>query len=204
VQWFVLAALGEALTAVVACAGLVAGVWFMARGPRANAGVPSVASHPDEMTEPAAPSGSPPTSFRHGTIRLAGEAGAEGVEAAPGPAVAAPGPAVETAPGSAVAAAAGPELEAAPGLAPEVARGSAPEADAAPEPAPEPALTPEATPTLEAVNEPEPEERPAPPAYVPPPMAPAPKTSFRQGRIRLGGLERGSSRDRGDEPPGEA
>jgi hypothetical protein len=189
VQWFVLAALGEALTAVVACAGLVAGVWLMARGSRANAGVPSVASHPDEKPEPAAPSGSPPTSFRHGTIRLAGEPAAEGVEAAPGPAV---------------AAAAVPEPEAAPGPAPEVARGWAPEADAGPEPAPEPALTPEATPTPEAVNEPEPEERPAPPAYVPPPMAPGPKTSFRQGRIRLGGLERGSSRDRGDEPPGAA
>jgi hypothetical protein len=55
----------------------------------------------------------------------------------------------------------------------------------APEPEPEPALEPE----------------PAPPAYVPPPLPRAPRTSFRQGPIRLGGIEHGAgSRGSGDEP----
>lgn len=129
----VLAALGDALTAIVGCAGLLAGVWFMARGSRADAG-PTVASDPPPPpavlaaapeAEPPAP---PPTTFRHGSIRLAGE----------------------------------------PGTAP----------DAAAEPDP-------------------PQQAPRPP-----PVPLAPRSTFRQGRIRLGGLERGSGPR--DEPPDAA
>ena len=176
-QWFALAALGEALTGIVAGAGLLAGVWFMARGSRANDGVSSAASaSPEPVAEPAEPdepAASPATTFRHGAIRLAGEPVAADVATAPEP-----------------------EPEAAPEPAPE----AAPTREPAPGPGPGPAPAP---PEPEPEPGPDPEAAPAAAAYVPPPMAPAPRTSFRQGRIRLGGLERGITRDPGG-PPGAA
>ena len=172
------AALGEALTGVVACAGLLAGVWFMARGSRASVGRSSASSSSGaasapaavaEQAEPAEPDASTATTFRHGTIRLAGEPGGGDVGAA------------EPAPRAAPALA----LEPAPAAAPETASASVVKPAPAPEPAPE-------------------SDAPVAPTYVPPPIPPGPRTSFRQGRIRLGGLERGISRDAGDEPPGAA
>ena len=158
--WLVLAALGDALTAILGCAGLLAGVWFMARGSRAPVGLSIVSSAAPPAPAPApAPGAEPPdppaTTFRHGAIRLVGE---------PAPA---PAPALTAVP---------------------------------PEPEPEPAPTPE----LAAVPpEPAPEPEPPVPAYLPPPVPQAPRTSFRQGPIRLGGIEHGI-RGPGDEPPDAA
>jgi hypothetical protein len=168
VHWLVLAALGNALTAIVGCAGLLAGVWFMARGSRPDAGtavavdeappaaVPPPAADPDEPPHP------PATTFRQGSIRLRSEPATE--EAAP-----APVPARD--------------------LAPE------PEPAAEPAPAPEPPPEPEAPPEAEAPAEAAPPPREWP--QVPP-------TSFRQGRISLGGLARGGPPGPpADEPPDE-
>jgi hypothetical protein len=166
VFWLVLAALGDALIAILGCAGLLAGVWFMARGSRAGSGLstapnaapPTVAAAPvAPVAEPAATSDA--TAFRHGAIRLVEE-----------PATAPAPPASASAP-----AAVPPALELAP----------------APELEPEP--------------EPEPEPPPPPPAYVPPPVPRAPRTSFRQGPIRLGGIEQGmTTRGPSDDSPDAA
>jgi hypothetical protein len=160
VYWPVLAALGDALTAILGCAGILAGVWFMARGSRAGAGLSIASSAPPPPPAPVADPAEPPdppatTTFRHGAIRLVGEPAAEGPPA--------------------------------PGLA------------AVPAPEPEPELAPEPEPELAPEPEPEPEP------YVPPPVPRAPRTSFRQGPIRLGGIEHGArSRGPGDEPPDAA
>lgn len=167
-HWLVLAALGDALTAIVGCAGLLAGVWFMARGSHASAGLsiaPSAAPPPV-----AAPAGETaetpdPTPFRHGAIRLVDEPAAE--------------------PASKLAV-----VEPEPELAPEQ-----------PEPEPEPAS--ELAPEPEPESAPEPEPEP-PPAYVPPPLPRAPRTSFRQGPIRLGGIEHGTAPRRPDDEPPDA
>jgi outer membrane biosynthesis protein TonB len=158
VYWLVLAALGNALTAIVACAGLAAGVWFMARGSRADAGAPVAGADepppaaPLPVADPEEPAGPPATTFRHGAIRLVGAPATE--DAAPAPE---PVPAPEPAP--------------------------APKSAPAPKPAPEPEASP-------------------PPAHAPPPPPQGPPTSFRQGRIRLGEVERGSSsHPTADEPP---
>jgi outer membrane biosynthesis protein TonB len=163
VHWIVLAALGDALTAIVGSAGLLAGVWLIARSSRAHAGVPAASGGEEPQTPPAPvaagerdPDDLPATTFRHGTIRLVDES--ERQEAA----------------------------------VPQ----------AAPSPVPEPAAEPEPVPETEP--EPEPE-----PSFVPPPLPPAPRTSFRPGRIRLGGLEHGGGSprpadERPDEPPDAA
>jgi hypothetical protein len=147
VYWLVLATLGDALTAIVGCAGLLAGVWLIARTSSAGGGAtpapgaePAQAAPAPAADEPA-PHDPPATTFRHGAIRLAGD------------------PAREDAP-----------------AAPQSQR------------------------PLAAV--PEPQAEPAP--FVPPPLPPAPRTPFRQGRIRLGGLERGDgSPGPAGEPPDE-
>ena len=162
-HWLPLAALGDVLTAVVGCTGLLAGVWFMARGSRADAGltIVSSAASPSPAPSPVAEPTEPPatTTFRHGAIRLVGE------------------PAHKTA----------PVLAAVP--APEPV----------PEPEPEPAPEPESEPA------PEPEPAPAPPPGYLPPVSRAPRTSFRQGPIRLGGIERGiTTRGPDGEPPDAA
>jgi outer membrane biosynthesis protein TonB len=173
-----LAALGDALTAILGCAGLLAGVWFMARGSRAGGGLsiapsatPTAAAVPE--AEPAeAPD---PTAFRHGAIRLVGE------------------PATAPAPPASASAAVPP----APPASALAAVPPAPELAVEPEPEPEP--EPEHEP------EPQPEPPPPPPAYLPPPIPPAPRTSFRQGPIRLGGIEHGrTTRGPSDEPPDAA
>jgi hypothetical protein len=168
VYWLVLAALGDALIAIVGCAGLLAGVWLIARSSRAGAGVPASGAEPPEIApvpgagpaaadEPA-PDDPPATTFRHGTIRLASA------------------PARDDA-------------------------ASTSESQAAP--SPWPALAPEPRPALAPAPAPESETEPEPP-FVPPPLPVAPRTSFRQGPIRLGGLERGGgSRRPADEPPDE-
>jgi hypothetical protein len=179
VYWLVLAALGDALTAIVGCAGLLAGVWLIARSSRADAGVTAVSGGEEPATPPAQaaagerdPDDPPSTTFRHGTIRLVGDS--ERQEAA--------------------------VPQAAPAAGPEP--GAEPEAAAEPEPAagPKPAAEPERAPP----PEPEPE-----PSFVPPPLPPAPRTSFRSSRIRLGGLEHGGGSprpadERPDEPPDAA
>jgi DNA polymerase-3 subunit gamma/tau len=157
VFWLVLAALGDALTAILGCAGLLAGVWFMARGSRAGGGLSTApsAAPPTAAAVPAAePAETPdPTAFRHGAIRLVGE---------PAPAPPPPASALAVVP---------------------------PAPERAPEPEPEP----------------EPEPPPPPPAYLPPPIPRAPRTSFRQGPIRLGGIEHGrTTRGPGDDPPDAA
>jgi protein TonB len=156
VYWLILAALSDALTAIVGCAGLLAGVWLIARSSRANAGVPAAPGGaepaPAAAADEADPDTAPATTFRHGAIRLVGESARPDAGAAS-------------------------ELQPAP----------VPEPEPAPEPEPEP------------VPEPEPE-----PSFVPPPLPPAPRTSFRPARIRLGGLEHGgSSPGSVDEPPDE-
>ena len=78
--WLILAALSDALTAIVGCAGLLAGVWLIARSSRAGAGVPAApggaepapAAAADEADE-ADPDAAPATTFRHGAIRLVRE-----------------------------------------------------------------------------------------------------------------------------------
>jgi outer membrane biosynthesis protein TonB len=179
VYWLVLAALGDALTAIVGCAGLLAGVWLIARSSRADAGVTAVSAGEEPATPPAPaaagerdPDDPPSTTFRHGTIRLVGDS--ERQEAAVPPA--------------------------APAAVPQAAPAPEPEPAAGPEPAPEP--EPSAAP--KPAPEPEPE-----PSFVPPPLPPAPRTSFRPGRIRLGGLEHGGGSprpadERPDEPPDAA
>jgi hypothetical protein len=95
VHWLVPAALGDALTAIVGCAGLLAGVWFMARGSHAGAGLsvaPSAAPPSPAAVPEAEPDETPdPTPFRHGAIRLVDEP-------APEPALAAVEPEPEPAP----------------------------------------------------------------------------------------------------------
>ncbi len=122
--WFVIAALGNVPTAIIACVGLVLGVLMMARGARGGARE-TVAAQPTPapVVMPIVPAvavtpAEPATSFRHGTIKLADDAG--------------------------------------------------------PEPAAEAQMAPRA-------------DEPAPPAPAPQ----VPKTTFRQGTIRVGGLERG-------------
>jgi hypothetical protein len=172
VYWLVLAALGDALTAIVGCAGLLAGVWLIARSSRAGAGVPASGGEPAEIApgpgpgpaaapaDESAPDDSPATTFRHGPIRLASAAGRD-----------------------------------------DAASPSEPRAPPVPWPAPAP--PPEPGPALAPAPAPEPQPEPEPP-FVPPPFPAAPRTPFRQGRIRLGGLERGgSSRGTADEPPDE-
>jgi hypothetical protein len=119
----VTATIGDAPIAILACAGLLLGVWVMARGTRPEAGA-AVASDP-----------SPP------------------------------------APGDAVAAA--PADEAPP--APAVGHGPI---RFVTQPGPDDAVEPES-----------PREPP------PPPLPEVPPTTFRQGGIRVGGLERGRRRD---------
>lgn len=154
--WLVLAALGDALTAILGCAGLLAGVWFMARGSRSGGGL-SIAPSAAPPTAAAVPAAEPaetpdPTAFRHGAIRLVGEE-----------------PATAPAPPASALAAVPPALE--------------------------PAVEPE----------PEPEPPPPPPAYLPPPIPSAPRTSFRQGPIRLGGIEHGgATRGPSDDSPDAA
>jgi hypothetical protein len=131
VLWLVTATIGDAPIAILACAGLLLGVWVMARGRRSEAGA-AVASN-----------------------------------ASPSP----------TAPGDSVAA---PALDDAP-PAPAVGHGpirfvTHPEGDRAVEPG--------------QAAEPEPPREPPPPPL--PEVAP---TTFRQGGIRVGGLERGRRRD---------
>jgi DNA polymerase-3 subunit gamma/tau len=169
VFWLVLAALGDALTAILGCAGLLAGVWFMARGSRAGGDLsiaPSAAPPTAAAVPVAEPADTPdPTAFRHGAIRLVGE---------PPTAPAAPAPAVGAVPPA-------PALAVVP---------PAPELAVEPEPVPEP--------------EPEPPP-PPPPAYLPPPIPRAPRTSFRQGPIRLGGIEHGrTTRGPSDDSPDAA
>jgi hypothetical protein len=175
VHWLVPAALGNALTAIAACAGLLAGVWFMARGSRrANdagtavavdeappAAAPPPAADPDEPPHPRA------TTFRQGAIRFRSEPATED---------AAPAPAPEPAPDPAPAPAAELELPA----------------------EPEPPAEPEA----EAPAQPE-AEAPPPPAPPAPARPQVPSTSFRQGRIRLGGLQHGGPSPADDEPRDE-
>jgi hypothetical protein len=151
VHWLVLAALGDALIAILGCAGLLAGVWFMARGSDAGVGLsvaPSAPPAPAPAPAPEPPDPPARTTFRHGPIRLVGESATAGPPA-PGPALA--------------------------------------------------AVSPEPEPGLET----EPEPAPSPPAHLPPPVPQAPRTSFRQGPIRLGGIEHGI-RGSGDEPPDAA
>jgi hypothetical protein len=168
VYWLVLAALGDALTAIVGCAGLLAGVWLIARSSRAGAGVPASGgespeiapvpgAYPTAADEPP-PDEPPATTFRHGTIRLASAPARD-----------------------------------------DAASTSQPQAAPSPRPAP----APEPRPALAPAPAPESETEPEPP-FVPPPLPAAPRTSFRQGPIRLGGLERGGgSRRTADEPPDE-
>jgi DNA polymerase-3 subunit gamma/tau len=61
-----------------------------------------------------------------------------------------------------------------------------------PEPAPEAAVAPQPPPPPEPEPEPEPapEPEPEPAALVPPPLPQTPPTTFRQGSIRVGGLDR--------------
>lgn len=131
-SWLHAATLGDVSIAILAGAGLVLGAWLMARGPRVRARetvTPSAAQPPPAGAgndDPVAPDEEParPTTFRHGTIRLAPEPGPSQTE---------------------------PE-------------------------APPPATFPQ-----------------------------APRTSFRQGRIRLGGIERGEPpREPDDDPPDAA
>jgi hypothetical protein len=142
-SWLHPATLGDVSIAILAAAGLLLGAWLMARGPRAaarDAAAPSDAQPSGSPAgggstdDPAVPAEAParPTTFRHGTIRVA-------VGPAPGP------------------------------------------------PQPQPGLQPE----------------PAAPEPAPTPFPPAPRTSFRQGRIRLGGIERGAPPHApdDDEPP---
>jgi hypothetical protein len=91
VHWFVLAALGDAFTAILGCAGLLAGVWLLARSSRSDTGMPAPATGseppaPPTVPEPdAADADEPPaTTFRHGAIRLAGDL-APGSESGPEP-----------------------------------------------------------------------------------------------------------------------
>jgi outer membrane biosynthesis protein TonB len=63
-----------------------------------------------------------------------------------------------------------------------------------PEPGPAPAAPP-LPPAAPAQPEPAAEPEPPPAAPAPPPPPQAPPTGFRQGRIRVGGLERGRRRD---------
>jgi len=153
--WLHLATVGDIAIAILAGAGLLLGVWFMARGSRAHARetyAPSAAQPAPtgvSAADPATPTGAPaqPTTFRHGTIRLA----------------------------------------------------RAPEPDPTkPERDPEPEVPPpfpQAPPT-KPDRDPEPE--------APPPFPQAPPTSFRQGRIRLGGIERGPPPRKPDEDPPDA
>jgi hypothetical protein len=160
VHWLVLAALGNVLTAIVGCAGLIAGVWFMARRSRADGSTAvavdeaPLAAAPPPVADPDEPPDPPATTFRQGAIRLRSEPATEDAAAAPAP---------------------------------------------EPVPAPEPAPAAEPAPAPEPPPEPE-----APPPSAPPPPAPpqVPPTAFRQGRIRLGGLEHGGpSPPAADEPP---
>jgi hypothetical protein len=161
VLWLVNAAVGDVPIAIVACAGLLVGVWAMVRGRGADAQAvvaPAAAAPPasappapapldDPAAAPAAPDPPAATTFRQGAIRLGGDAApAPEVAAQPEPAAAAPEPDAQTPPPQAAA---------------------APEPDA-PTPPPQPAA---------------------------PPLPQAPPTDFRQGRIRVGGLERGKPRD---------
>lgn len=126
--WLVTATIGDVPIAILACAGLLLGVWVMARGTRSDAG--AAAAGMDEPPAPAAAARAPspvapeapqPTTFRQGTIRLGGE-------------------------------------------------------------------TPPATDS-------EPESQGAPSQPAAPPLPEVPPHGFRQGRIRVGGLERGWKRD---------
>jgi hypothetical protein len=148
VLWLTTAAIGDAPTAVLACAGLLLGVWLLARGPRREAVAAPAQAEPETPAPavatpvPSAVVGTEATTFRQGTIHLADE----------------------------------PEPEPA-------AQGEA-EADAEPEPG------------SDAEPQPAAEVAPAP-APAPPvsPMPEFPPTNFRQGRIRVGGLDRGKPRD---------
>ncbi|MEA2148802.1 MAG: hypothetical protein QOD69_632 [Solirubrobacteraceae bacterium] len=144
--WLITATLGDVPTGILAGAGILVGVWIMARGTRGGGGeapVPAVAPPPSAPVAAAPPAPDDevpaPTTFRHGTIR---------VGASRDPAPAAPDP----------------------------------------EPEPEPAAAPDPDPDPDppAASE---------PAPAPPPLPQVPPTGFRQGRIRMGGLERGGPRD---------
>jgi hypothetical protein len=136
VVWLITATLGDVPTAILAGAGLLLGVWIMARGTRggvreAPVAVAAAPPAPPAPAAPPVPDDDPPapTTFRHGTIRM----------------------------------------------------GSSDDGAPAASPAPEP--------------EPEPELEPEPAAPPPPPLPQVPPTEFRQGRIRVGGIERGRRRD---------
>jgi hypothetical protein len=162
--WLHPATLGDVSIAILAGAGLLLGVWFMARGSRARAREEIARS--DAQSSPAgvaaaepvaspAPAPANPTTFRHGRIRLVSE----------------PGLRLVSEPSSAK---------------------------------PEPETPPAAPPPLLRLSEPEPEPETPPAAPSPPPFPQAPRTSFRQGRIRLGGIERGPPPREPDEGPPDA
>lgn len=79
--WPVIATLGDVSIAILACAGLLFGVWVMARGARSEPGAAVAPARAPAPAVPAPPPGAPdapqPTTFRQGAIRLGGETSAE-------------------------------------------------------------------------------------------------------------------------------
>jgi hypothetical protein len=196
----VLAALNDALTAVIAVVALLIGVVFIARGPRGEAAVPASDHGPGDKQPPAIPIAAPakatagtppptPTTFRQGTIKLGLDAPPAAAPAAAPPTAAPPAPAPPQPP-------APPE--------PPVAREEPPEPPVARE---EPGAPPEPSVAREALPEPEPPKQPPTPrlpawkrrlmpAPLPPPPTdqepsgdtPAPSDSqapFKHGSIRF-------------------
>jgi hypothetical protein len=171
VLWLVTASIGDAPIAIIACLALVVGVVLAARGRRGEP-VAEPATGPEEpaaptLSAPPAPATTPARpaapAVGHGPIRFITHDDEPGVPVAAEPA---PAP---------------------------------PEAVAAePAPAPREPVATEPAPALRepVAAEPEPEPEPErddqePPSPPPPPATPqAPPTTFRQGAIKMGGLDR--------------
>jgi outer membrane biosynthesis protein TonB len=169
VLWLVTAALGDAPTGIIACLGLVLGVVLAARGRRGEPAVAAEERPAEPLTMLTADTEAPPApAVGHGPIRFVTRD-----EPQPQPE---------------------PEPEPEPQPEPEPAAADEPPDPGAavePEPEPEPPEPPEPAPA--AAAEPEPEQAPPPP---PPPAVPqVPPTTFRHGRIRVGGLDRGRRPD---------
>jgi outer membrane biosynthesis protein TonB len=176
-----IAALGNVPTAIIACAGIVLGVLVMARGRRGEAAAqvvdaPAAAAPPAMLPLLVPDERRPAPAVGHGPIRFI-------THPRPEPVSAEFEPAEQTAPAPEPAAESAPEPE------PEQVPAPEPAPDPDPDPDPEPEAEAEADQTPEP--EPEPEQPPVPPS---PPRPPVPPTTFRQGTIRVGGLERGWKR----------